>query len=60
MSDYLRSNALPREVGEYYDEEEADDLDGFVASDDEFIDGDDMGEDYSEEIRKIFGYDRRK
>ncbi len=54
MTDYLRSNDF--EADGYSDEEEEDDLDGFVASDDEV---EDM-EDYSTEISKIFGYDRRK
>lgn len=65
MSQYLRSNPLA--PGDAYDEEEDEysDLDGFVASDDEFLDdgqgeGLAMSHDYSSEICKIFGYDRRK
>lgn len=55
MTDYMRSAEF--EADDYYsDEEEEDDLDGFVASDDE---EEGMG-DYSSEISKIFGYDRRK
>ena len=55
MTDYIRSNDIdPQDY--YSDEEEDDDLDGFVASDDE----EGGVEDYSSEISKIFGYDRRK
>lgn len=54
MSEYLQSNQLELE------EEEDSDLDGFVASDEEFLDDAEEVNDYSSEIRKIFGYDRRK
>ena len=52
MSEFMQSNELA--PGEYSSDE--DDLDGFLASDEEM-----EGEaDYSSEIRKIFGYDRTK
>ena len=54
MSEYLQSNQLELE------EEEDSDLDGFVTSDEEFLDDGEAVSDYSSEIRKIFGYDRRK
>ena len=54
MSEYLQSNQLELE------EEEESDLDGFVTSDEEFLDDEEQSNDYSSEIRKIFGYDRRK
>lgn len=61
MSNFMRSNEFA--PGDYLsdEEEEDDDLDGFVASDEE-KEGEEgeEGADYSSEIRKIFGYDRRR
>ncbi len=58
MSHYMEATPLVPEV----EEESDDDLDGFVASDDEGVDddGDAMSADYSAEIAKIFGYDRTR
>ena len=57
MRDFIQSNELGPD--DYYsDEDEEDDMDDFVASDDEEEDG--GMADYSSEISKIFGYDRRK
>ena len=55
MSDYLDTNQL-----DMAEEEEDSDLDGFVTSDEEFLDDGDAENDYSSEIRKIFGYDRTR
>lgn len=56
MSQYVRSELLED------DEDDYSDLEGFVASDDEFLDDGDEGgaNDYSSEIRKLFRYDPTK
>ena len=57
MSHYVQSSAL--DADDVYEDDS--DLDGFVASDEEFLDdGDECGQDYSSEIRKLFRYDPRK
>lgn len=56
MSRYLHTHQL---APDDLDEEDSD-LDGFVASDEEFIDDEEAGHDYSSEIQKIFGYDRTR
>ena len=61
MSDYMRSQPVAEE--DYDDYDDASDLDGFVASDDddELLDeGGLRGQDYSAEIRKLFKYDPRR
>ena len=58
MSDVI-SRRIQQEMEGYSDDEEDEDLADFVASDDE--EGlEEEEDDYSSEIRKIFGYDRRK
>lgn len=56
MSEYLHTN----QVASNELEEEDSDLDGFVTSDEEFLDDEEGEHDYSSEIRKIFGYDRTR
>ncbi len=56
MSEYMQNGLAP-------DCEDDSDLEGFVASDDEFLDdeeGEGQSHDYSSEIRKLFRYDPRK
>lgn len=62
----MQSGVLGPEGLSLESEEEDSDMDGFVASDDDFLDDGDQGEghkqlhDYSSEIRKMFHYDPTK
>ena len=59
MMDYLRSEGV-NGVEDLYSDEEVEEMDDFIASDDEFIDDSEDDGDYSSAIRKIFGYDRSR
>ena len=56
MSQFMRSNQEDLDL----EEEDYSDLEDFVASDDEFLDDGEEGQDYSSEIRKLFRYDPRR
>ena len=58
MSEYMRS--YHKQLDQEGSEDDDSDLEGFVASDEEFLDDDSEPHDYSAEIRKLFRYDPRK